>query len=135
MELYEHLKNALLKHDVTHFKSWLFRVTYNHCMQILRKEQRLNQKWENYALEVDRLSENWLDDDINDVQESMLNHLEDCIDALKEHQKKCVDLFYLKDKCYQEIADLTGHALKKVKSYIQNGKRNLKNCVELKNGQ
>jgi RNA polymerase sigma-70 factor (ECF subfamily) len=41
-------------------------------------------------------------------------------------------LFYLEQKCYKDIADLTGYDLNKVKSAIQNGKRNLKICMERK---
>jgi RNA polymerase sigma-70 factor (ECF subfamily) len=62
--------------------------------------------------------------------EGNLVKLENCIEKLVEEQQLCVRLFYLKQKCYQEIGDETGYDLKKVKSYIQNGKRNLKICME-----
>jgi RNA polymerase sigma-70 factor (ECF subfamily) len=66
--------------------------------------------------------------------EQVLNNdketLKKCIDLLKAGQQECIKLFYLEEKCYQEIADLTGFELNKVKSYIQNGKRNLKICME-----
>jgi len=51
---------------------------------------------------------------------------------LNAEQKTCVTLFYLDKKSYQEIADITGYSLLQVKSYIQNGKRNLKIMVEKK---
>ena len=59
-----------------------------------------------------------------------LEALKKCIDQLKNEQKECIKLFYLEEKCYQEIAESTNYELKKVKSYIQNGKRNLKICME-----
>ena len=62
--------------------------------------------------------------------EQDLNALKKCIDQLKQEQKECVKLFYLDEKCYQEIADEINVELKKVKSLIQNGKRNLKICIE-----
>ena len=65
-------------------------------------------------------------------REELLIHLEDCIDNLKEEQQRSIHLFYLKQLCYNEIVEQTGYALKKVKSYIQNGKRNLKICIESK---
>ena len=63
-------------------------------------------------------------------KERELAILMNCIDALKDEQKACIDLFYLKKHCYQEVAEQTGFEIKKVKSYIQNGKRNLKICIE-----
>jgi len=61
-----------------------------------------------------------------------LNNLGDCMSQLKEEQRKCVELFFLEEKCYKEISRATSFDIKKVKSYIQNGKRNLKNCLEKK---
>ena len=60
------------------------------------------------------------------IKESQLKNLEEAIKKLKDEQQQCIDLFYLKEKTYDEIAGLTGYERKKVKSYIQNGKRNLK---------
>jgi len=59
-------------------------------------------------------------------KERQLDKLESGIQQLNEGQKVCVELFYMKEKSYREIADLTGYSLHDVKSYIQNGKRNLK---------
>ena len=63
------------------------------------------------------------------IKESQLKNLEEAIKKLKDEQQQCIDLFYLKEKTYDEVADLTGYETKKVKSYIQNGKRNLKNIL------
>ena len=62
--------------------------------------------------------------------ESNLTKLEKCIEHLVAEQKNCVQLFYLQQKCYKEIVQITGFDDNKVKSYIQNGKRNLKICME-----
>ena len=62
--------------------------------------------------------------------EQSIVKLEECIETLVGAQKQCVKLFYLQEKCYRDIADETGFDLNQVKSYIQNGKRNLKNCME-----
>ncbi|MFN9500440.1 MAG: RNA polymerase sigma factor, partial [Chryseotalea sp.] len=59
-----------------------------------------------------------------------LHQLKKCIEELNAEQQSCINLFYLQEKCYQEVANHTGYDLKKVKSYIQNGKRNLKICLE-----
>jgi RNA polymerase sigma-70 factor (ECF subfamily) len=62
--------------------------------------------------------------------EAHLQDMEKCLEILPEEQKRSVDLFYLKEKSYREVADMTGYEMNKVKSYIQNGKRNLKICME-----
>jgi RNA polymerase sigma-70 factor (ECF subfamily) len=63
-------------------------------------------------------------------KEENLSKLEKCIETLGDEQKQCVKLFYLQEKCYKEITESTGFDMNKVKSYIQNGKRNLKICME-----
>ena len=64
-----------------------------------------------------------------DLEESLVK-LESCIKKLKADQKICIEQFYLEKRCYQEIVEKTNIELKKVKSFIQNGKRNLKICLE-----
>ena len=63
-------------------------------------------------------------------REAAMAALERCLDKLPGVQKQSVSLFYLNEKCYKEIVELTGFNLNEVKSYIQNGKRNLKICLE-----
>ena len=72
-----------------------------------------------------KLEDNYNSEDIF-IKESKLKNLEEAIKKLKKEQQQCIDLFYLKEKTYDEVANLTGYETKKVKSYIQNGKRNLK---------
>ena len=63
-------------------------------------------------------------------KENQITLMEKAMDSLQENQKTCIDLFYLKNKSYQEITQLTGFSNNDVKSYIQNGKRNLKIKME-----
>jgi len=67
--------------------------------------------------------------------EEYLKVLEKCMAKLPGSQKQSVDMFFLQEKSYKEIVDLTGYSLKEVKSYIQNGKRNLKICLEKNSGE
>ena len=134
MEVYELLSVKLIQHEVTHFKSWLYRVTFNQCMQFLRKKNKLKKNIQEYQLNYTEDMEFSLETHQNIQKEEMLTHLEECIMNLKDSQKQCIELFYLKQLCYNQIAAQTKHTLKKVKSYIQNGKRNLKICLESKNG-
>lgn len=127
MQIFEELVTKLKVHQVQNFKSWLHVLSRNHCLMALRKSSK-NQM---VSLE-DNFVEN--DDfvhlDIDDAKETQLTVMERCMETLTEEQRLSIDLFYLQEKCYKEVADLTGYDLLKVKSYIQNGKRNLKICIE-----
>ncbi|MBA4851656.1 RNA polymerase sigma factor [Emticicia sp. BO119] len=130
MEIFEQLISDLKKHQVNNFKSWLHSVARNYCLMQLR-----TRKVEVGGLEIsdEDFVENepfmHLTDDEIDLEEDLLK-LENCIGKLEHEQKSCVELFYLQEKCYKDIAETTGFDLNKVKSYIQNGKRNLKICME-----
>lgn len=128
MDIYESISKKLLDQEVQHFKSWLYMVSKNHCLMILRKNKPeesaeiFMESPDNLHLKEEKLS-----------LEKDLKALEACIEELKKEQKTCVKLFFIEKKSYHEVEVLTGLNLKKVKSYIQNGKRNLKICLESKN--
>lgn len=128
MEIYEHTGTKLLTTEVQHFKSWLYMVSKNHCLMELRKK--------NPEVHADIFMESAEAVHLNNEKielEKDLEALEACIEELKTEQKKCVELFFLDRKSYQQVNEETGIDLKKVKSHIQNGKRNLKMCLESKN--
>ena len=120
----------LHKYKVEYFKSWLYMVAKNHCLM------RLREKHGKITAEInDRLVAQ--PEEETDRQALLLNDhtLELMGDALKElnaEQKQCVTLFYLQKKSYQQVSDETGYSMLQVKSYIQNGKRNLKILIEKK---
>ena len=127
MQIFEELIQKLKIHEVQNFKSWLHVLTRNHCLMALRKLSKNN------TVSIDdTFVENteFVHLDIDDTKEKQLTIMEKCMETLTEEQRKSVDLFYLQEKCYKEVAELTGYEMLKVKSYIQNGKRNLKNCIE-----
>ncbi len=127
MQIFEELVSKLRVHQVQNFKSWLHVLTRNHCLMALRKSS----KKPTVALEDNFVeSGDFVHLSIEDAKETQLTIMEKCMETLSEEQRKSVDLFYLQEKCYKEVADLTGYELVKVKSYIQNGKRNLKICIE-----
>lgn len=120
----------LHKYGVQYFKSWLYMIARNHCLMKLRDR-------------TGRISTEFSDDQIPDDTDtaSIHQHLEkerkldlmtSSLAELNMEQKQCVTLFYLEKKSYQDIADETGYSVMQVKSYIQNGKRNLKLLLEKK---
>lgn len=127
MQIFEELVVKLKVHQVQNFKSWLHVLSRNHCLMALRKSA----KNPTVAME-DNFVENgdFVHLDIDDTRETRLTIMEKCMETLTEEQRRSVDLFYLQEKCYKEVADITGYDMLKVKSYIQNGKRNLKICIE-----
>jgi RNA polymerase sigma factor (sigma-70 family) len=127
MQIFEELVVKLRLHEVQNFKSWLHVLSRNHCLMALRKHS----KHTTVSLE-DTFVENtdFVHLDMDDTKETKLTAMEKCMQTLPEEQRVSVDLFYLQEKCYKEVADITGFDMTKVKSYIQNGKRNLKICIE-----
>jgi RNA polymerase sigma-70 factor (ECF subfamily) len=126
MQIFEKLIVTLKEHEVTHFKSWLFTTARNHCLMQLRSRKGKNfEEISPFHMETNTDAHQEEEIDL----ETNLSKLEKCMNTLNAEQKACVDLFYLKQKCYKEIIESTGYDDTKVKSYIQNGKRNLKICM------
>jgi RNA polymerase sigma-70 factor, ECF subfamily len=127
IKIFEILKEKLPQQNIENFGGWINTVTRNACLMQLRSNSLEKQKEIDFArymeseVNAHHNNENSLEID--------LNKLEECIKKLNQEQKRCIELFYKQDKCYQEVANLTGYQLKKVKSYLQNGKRNLKTCM------
>jgi RNA polymerase sigma factor (sigma-70 family) len=127
MQLFEKLIDTLKSHEIENFKSWLYVSTRNHClMQIRGKKGKFKEEID--ALDVE--NQFILHPQEENELEENLDRLEECIKQLMDEQQKCVRLFYLNEKCYKEITVMTGFDLNQVKSFIQNGKRNLKICME-----
>ncbi len=127
MQLFEELVEKLKKHEVSNFKPWLYSVARNYCLMQLRADSKQSFVDINEA-GVEK--EAFTNLDIEDTTEQNLLTMEQCLETLNEEQRKSIELFYLQQKCYQEVAAVTGYEMNKVKSYIQNGKRNLKLCME-----
>ena len=94
---------------------------------------RKDKKWKGKFEDSSSLSNLHEDEGLAEVREQKLEALEEALSGLNEEQRICLDLFYLKDKSYADVANLTGFEIKQVKSHIQNGKRNLKNQLSNNN--
>ena len=125
-DIFESISKKLKSHQVDHFKSWLYTVTRNHCIEKLRKENRHRDK-KNQAEFV--YSESiFHPDDI--VDDEMIKKLNACLVQLPEKQHEAVKLFYFEKVKYKDIADRMDISWDKVRSFIQNARRNLKICIE-----
>jgi RNA polymerase sigma-70 factor (ECF subfamily) len=130
MDIYEELNTKLRLHEVDNFKGWLHVLARNYCLMQLRSPK--NMKTTEFNADFMQSVENThLNSEVLE-KESNFVKLEQCLDTLQEEQKQSVQLFYLENKCYNEIAAITGYDWNKVRSYIQNGRRNLKICMDEK---
>lgn len=128
MEMFEKLPQKIAKAEIGNFKNWLYTVSRNECLMDLRKKKLDTGDLENAEIFTANEDEERLQAAYKKEEE--LKALEVAISGLKDEQRVCIDLFYLKRKSYEEITRQTGFELKKVKSYIQNGKRNIKLTIE-----
>jgi len=127
MQIFEDLVKKLRVHEVSNFKSWLYTVARNYCLMEIRSSAKHD---------IITIDENFMESGafmhptMEDVPDEKFKVMEKCIESLPFGQREVINLFYLEQKCYKEVSDITGFDLNKVKSYIQNGKRNLKICIE-----
>jgi RNA polymerase sigma factor (sigma-70 family) len=126
MDVFEVVIEKCKSHEVQNFKSWLYVLVKNFCLMQLRKEKGIDAKSQSYFM--DFKVEAHLTD--MEVDEGQFNALQGCIEHLNTEQKQSVVLFYFKKMHYKSISEQTGYDILKVKSYIQNAKRNLKICME-----
>jgi RNA polymerase sigma factor (sigma-70 family) len=120
------------KHQIQLFRAWIYMVAKNHCLMQLRHKQQVRQEEVNENLlnspaGPDEEKAKFIEKDI------LLENMQQALEQLNPEQRVCVKLFYLQKVSYQDIAEQTGYTLLQVKSYIQNGKRNLKLLLS-KNG-
>jgi RNA polymerase sigma factor (sigma-70 family) len=127
MNIYQELVEKLHLHQVDHFKSWLYVVTKNHCLMQIRKNKKMPTT--GFDSEVMQ-SEDFSHLESVFEKERQLDKLKSCMQQLNEEQRQTVRLFYLENKCYNEISNITGFDWNKVRSLVQNGRRNLKICME-----
>lgn len=127
MDIYSELAGKVKQHSIENFKSWLYVVTKNHCLMQIRKHK----KHATADFDPDVMqSEDFSHLDSVFEKERQLDKLGWCMQKLNEEQRQTVQLFYLENKCYNEITSITGYDWNKVRSLVQNGRRNLKICME-----
>lgn len=128
-----HVLKNISHYKITYFKPWLYQVAKNHCLMQLRKDKQVH---------IKPLTEGEARDRYADVpfrepadEEQKLDHLQSAMEQLNDPQRNCLELFFFQKKTYRDIGEITGYSVKQVKSYIQNGKRNLKQILERMAGE
>lgn len=127
MSVFEELITKLTKHEVSNFRGWLYQVAKNHCLMQLRTPKNLK------MVDIDpALMQSDENVHLNGAleKEEHLDKMHQCLQSLSNEQQMAIRLFYLEGKCYNEIVEITGQSWNQVRSSIQNGRRNLKICME-----
>lgn len=130
MQLFEDLLPKVSNYDIAVFRTWIYSVVKNHCLQILRKESKeIVVDFNVNIMESDEIL-HLLSEEKSDNESEEVEALRRCMKKLPEQQRICITHFFMDEMSYADIVDATGYVLKQVKSYIQNGKRNLKVCID-----
>ena len=129
MGIYETLVRKVPEHEITAFRGWLYVLARNYCLMEWRKNHRHPTNYhppENMEL-YDAVEAPF---EVELPEDNAPKPLAKCLDELPEQQRQSVELFYFKNKSYKDISELISEEIGKVRSYIQNGRRNLKICLE-----
>jgi RNA polymerase sigma-70 factor (ECF subfamily) len=126
MEIFERLIQHQPSSEIKNFKAFLFVVSKNHCLMKQRGEKMMSMEISESDMES-AMQMHLIDSSRDEKQDQLLQK---CMKTLKDFQKDCITMFYLKKKSYLEISRDLKMNLNAVKSHIQNGKRNLKICIE-----
>jgi RNA polymerase sigma-70 factor (ECF subfamily) len=134
MQIFEKIITEVERHEIHNFKSWLYVLSKNFCLMRIRSGKSRERKMELWANEQEKSVE--FNPELHPIDTEGMEEndaLSECIEKLKTEQKECIRLFYFQNWSYRQIAEILHIEEKKVKSHLQNAKRNLKICLEGKN--
>jgi RNA polymerase sigma factor (sigma-70 family) len=126
LNIFEELVSKLKKHNVDNFKGWVYQLSRNHCLMKLRKQKIISVNIDMSVVQSEETIH--LDEELE--KEQNFKQMQYCLEQLIQQQRQVIELFYLENKCYKEISEITEMDPNKVRSLIQNGRRNLKICME-----
>jgi RNA polymerase sigma-70 factor (ECF subfamily) len=129
LQIFEALILKVKHHQITNFRAWLYQLSKNHCLMQLRAGKKIKKV---PASDLLMQSEVSLHLDAVLEREDQLEALQGCLAQLNKEQRQVVELFYLQGKAYKEIGPLLGIDVSTVRSHLQNGRRNLKICMDKK---
>jgi RNA polymerase sigma-70 factor (ECF subfamily) len=128
MQIFENIFPKLLQYEIRTFRTWIYSVAKNHCLQAIRKgANEIFVDFNSTVMESDEIL-NLLSEEGNGDERRAI--LKQCIEKLPDTQRNAILLFFIEEMSYQDIVEHEGYTVNQVKSYIQNGKRNLKICIE-----
>ena len=130
LAIFEKLASDLQHYHIRKFSAWLHAVTRNYCL----KEEKIKKTKIRLSGE-DKIMADEPENEKDDSTEVHLTYLPEALKNLNTEQRTCIHLFFLEEKSYREISELTGYDYNQVKTFIQNGKRNLKIYLEKRSNE
>jgi RNA polymerase sigma factor (sigma-70 family) len=121
MQAFLKLQSELVRTEPRNFKSWLYVLLKNECLMRLRASGKVIQQ---------EIPEHLPTESETDSKELDLQAMEKAMELLNEAQRICIQLFYMEGLSYKELEERTGYSPMEVKSYLQNGRRNLRLAIE-----
>ena len=140
MQLFEVLLDKLKTHAPDNFGAWLYATARNFCLMQLRAKKRGGPAAGPRLLAVPEagdmeiLAARHLPNEADEAEaahatEATLQALEHALTQLPTAQRRCLELFFMEEYSYQQIAAALKLDLGLVKSHLQNGRRMLRKTV------
>lgn len=126
-EVFVNIHNAAANFKGTSaVNTWIYRITINKCLDVLRKRKRNN--WLTFFKEVDTMGTpfTFSHPGILLEKKEAAQVLFKVIHTLPNNQKTAFILSYIEDLPRQEVADIMEISLKAVESLLQRGKASLR---------
>jgi RNA polymerase sigma-70 factor (ECF subfamily) len=110
------------------FKTWLYRITYNVCLNHLRRRKgnRINDD----EINLDIISDPKKSPDMAYETDQMRGAILKAMNDLKPKYRSILHLHYFEDMQYEEISHLTGLPLGTVKSHLYRARDQVKKALE-----
>ena len=110
-----------------HCGAWLFRVTHNLCIDLVKRESRRGEI--HRELEPARVSTFPLPEILSAERWERLERL---LDRLSNDQRAVILLYFQDKKSYKEISEITGQSLSNVGMLLQRGLKKLRTLIDEK---
>ena len=124
MDTFEtYLKRGKKGPVINDIKSYLLGIARNLCMAHFKKSKRTQ------SIEESVLQFMEYEDENAPNGEEVIDRLMMSMCKLTTDQRRCVELFFIKGCSYNQISKKLNFSYNEVKSFIQNGKRNLKKLM------
>jgi len=125
------------------FKTWLFTIARNRCVDLLRRQQKV--KFMSMEKNIDgngdesrlRLGDVLSDGNPHNPESSsraaLAQAVNDCLDELENRdEKQALVLYYSVGKVYREIGEIFGKSISMVKKHITAAQDKVRTCLERK---
>ena len=120
--IFKKLIKDIKRQEVRVFGNWLYNLSLDFCKQW--RDRGRTESDQIVALGGSTQTPvEFYDDKDDDSFEEEISSMEDEVMRIKSQQEKCSQLFFKEQRCFQEIADITGWEVSEIKYHVKNAKR------------